>query len=236
MNVGSSTPQAAASRAGSAGAFCHGGDRGLRVVGKSERIATSIGRARNGTNRIAAGCVVDADGGVRRSVGGRPGRSERPVSDPDLPRRLHDRRRGLRPAGVRRPGRCRPGVLRLGADPDRGAATSSPSTSGSSPPVDVLRVSLRGAPDGRRRPRDRTARRRRRGVLPGNARPHRETLPRRRPRNSGRLRVSVGRPQVRPLGAPPPNTPPRPKARSGSRSRIADRSRASMRRAEQSSR
>ena len=51
-----------------------------------------------------------------------------------------------------------------------------------------------------------------------------------------RLRVSAGQQQVRHSAARPPSTPPRPKARSGSRSRIADRSRASMRQAARSSR
>ena len=41
MSVGSSTPQAAASRVGSAGTRRHGGGRGLRFLGKSERIATN---------------------------------------------------------------------------------------------------------------------------------------------------------------------------------------------------
>ena len=83
MSVGSSTPQAAASRAGSAGTLCHGGDRGLRVVRKSERIATDIGRARNGDDGIAAGCVDGRRRHVRGGLGGASGRSERRVSDPD---------------------------------------------------------------------------------------------------------------------------------------------------------
>ena len=112
MSLGSSTPQSVAS-----GPCCwhsppwwSSPDAPPRAV---RAIAANIGRARSSADGIPTGCVDRRRRHVCGGLGGAAGRSERRVSDPDLPRRLREPRAMRAGAGVRRPGRCRPGVLCL---------------------------------------------------------------------------------------------------------------------------
>ena len=185
---------------------------GCASSGSPSGSATYVGRARN-SGGVAPAASQDAEAVFAGAWERRPGRSERPVSDSDPARRLHDRRCGLRRAGVRRPEWCRPGVLRFGARPGPGWRRDVLALERAArlPPVDVLS----------RQP-SRCARRRTEAsrsnsssgtgtvCCQGNARLHRRDAARRaRGGPRSQWRVSAGRRQVRHSGARPHNTQPR---------------------------